>query len=103
MRFVYVLSDPRTTADRYVGETGNPSRRLGEHVSGDEVRTREWVAELRAIGLKPTMRVVERIDDNTRMRAQAFEHVWIRRLSAHGADLLNVSGVSKRYTPAIRV
>jgi hypothetical protein len=59
MRYLYVLSDPRS-GDRYVGETANPPRRLYQHSIGIGCnQTRDWCLELRAAGLEPTMRVVQ--------------------------------------------
>lgn len=58
---IYALIDPRDGALRYIGITNNPDQRLEEHLSGrgNNPLKREWIYELRRIGLAPIMQPLE--------------------------------------------
>lgn len=54
--YIYALIDPRTGARRYVGRTAHPRKRLQRHISE---RAKDWIKDLHAVGLAPTMEVLE--------------------------------------------
>lgn len=58
---IYALIDPRDNSIRYIGITNNPDQRLDEHLSGrgNNPPKREWVYELRRLGLAPIMQPLE--------------------------------------------
>lgn len=88
--YIYILLDPRTGAVRYVGKANTPSKRLSAHLyTKDEYHRSPWIARLRALGLKPTMVVVERV---TQWNWHVRERYWIKHYRAQGAKLLNASG-----------
>lgn len=68
----YALRDPRTGSARYVGRSWSPSHRLKQHCSKAAApQIKEWVDELRSLGLAPILEVLE--GDS--------EGEWISRLS----------------------
>ena len=84
---IYSLSDPRTSALRYVGVTGSRlEKRIRAHMGKPLRSTKAWILELRALGLVPQVSVLQEVP--TKEAAFAIESDWIWRLSAHG--LLNV-------------
>jgi hypothetical protein len=105
---VYVLRDPRTGEARYVGETYDRKYRYKYHVGATTIATRDWVLELRRLGLVPTMHVVQQYLP-TRSSSLAAEREWIRGLLKAGANLLNVkdtptdsSNIARRYASLSR-
>jgi predicted GIY-YIG superfamily endonuclease len=58
---IYALIDPRDSSIRYIGITDNPDQRLKEHLRGrgGNPPKREWVYELRQLGLVPIMQPLE--------------------------------------------
>jgi hypothetical protein len=60
---VYVLVDPRGDTIRYVGQTTRTvAQRFSGHLSSRGVPVADWIAELRALGLRPTARpIVENV------------------------------------------
>lgn len=93
-RYVYTLTDPRTSEVRYVGETDNPARRLSQHAAANTGgATWAWCRELRALDLSPRMRiaeVVEANDDATiRRTTRLAERKWLAHFSQRGARLVN--------------
>ncbi len=60
---VYVLSDPRDGAMRYVGKTSQPLKeRLRQHIKNCHRYTNHcarWVGSLKKLGIKPVIEVVE--------------------------------------------
>lgn len=55
---VYGLVDPRDGRVRYVGSSKRPAIRYRSHLSGGDKCTGEWVAELKALGLRPDLRLL---------------------------------------------
>jgi hypothetical protein len=88
---IYALVDPRTELVRYVGCSVDPAKRLTKHMygSGASRPMREWCLGLRALGLKPSMLILER---NTASPIEA-EQNWINIFRAAGSDLLNIRRV----------
>jgi len=56
--FVYALTDPRTGHVRYVGLSHQPEIRFKAHVATVSRSTKQWVLELRSLGLKPDMLIL---------------------------------------------
>lgn len=91
---VYTLTDPRTGGVRYVGATRNVARRFHEHrfsKYSDGQPRGVWLAELRALGLRPICDVLE----TAKGPGYDLERKWIAYYLACGAELTNV-----RDTPA---
>src|SRR5579859_4361856 len=58
---IYTLRDPRDHKVYYVGKTVDPKVRMTYHRRAHEkgVKRRLWLAELRTLGLRPIMEIVE--------------------------------------------
>lgn len=93
---IYVLTDPRNHEVRYVGRTMMPlAVRLNQHLSDKgSVRKRQWIAELKELGLKPIIELIDRVEY---VYQSGAELMWIRRYEKAGANLTN-----GRFTPAVR-
>ncbi len=87
---IYGLYDPRDGALRYVGKAVDSVKRLGYHLREFRRSTPVyvWIAELRALGLHPSMQVLLVCED---FRWEAEERRLIVEHRAAGADLLNVA------------
>lgn len=87
---IYALRDPRDSTIRYIGRTvSRPvSYRVSTNPKGSPVRA--WADELKALGLKP---IVEVLDDGDASRdgydGYAIESDWIVRMKEAGEPLLN--------------
>lgn len=89
---VYVLSDPRDGAVRYVGMTTKGARRrLGAHLRSSallkDTRKTVWIRSLLAEGKRPVVEVVEGFADPGPL--PEAEQFWITQFRALGFDLTN--------------
>lgn len=92
---IYVLRDPRNGLPMYVGKSNAPyvSSRLAQHmhVRDDDTSPRaEWVRELKAIGMRPELGVLETVKTEAEVRAEQY---WIEMFEPLSPRLLN------RYNP----
>lgn len=90
---IYILVDPRTNEDRYVGYTINIKRRLRQHLreaKHGKIRTHKnnWLNNLLRVGLEPTFRIVETGFGRSWIEA---EKSWILCLRSQGAKLTNTT------------
>lgn len=85
---IYALVDPRDDVVRYVGQTiGALEKRLIEHYTAPRTAPmRDWVQELRGVGLKPVIRLLE---DVPRECLNVYEEYWIAEMAYRGFYLLN--------------
>jgi hypothetical protein len=89
MQTVYLLSDPRTGAPRYVGITGNLKRRIYDHLHGrNDGHCKNWIRSLRELGLAPKVETLDTVDDHER---QDYERAWILGFRIAGANLTNLT------------
>lgn len=89
--YIYTLSDPRTHQVRYVGKTNNPDQRRKAHgVLTREVKSRKknWVKQLRKLGLKPLFEIVDEVQEKD---WKYWEKYWISQFKAWGFILVNHS------------
>lgn len=88
--FVYALVDPRTSVVRYVGRSANPRNRLNSHCHRTAARkVYAWAEELRALGLRPQLVVLERVSPGSDSAPR--ELFWTEHFAEHG-HLLNAWG-----------
>lgn len=85
-RFIYALLDPRDANARYVGATTNPVRRLYEHRSTRVKDIADWVIELSAMGLQPSLLILEECPAESFAERETY---WIEEWRRRGAPLLN--------------
>lgn len=86
--YIYGLYDPRDGRLRYIGKTIHPRTRLAAHCNENgNFHRGMWIKELRSLGLKPTMEILEEIRGNWPW--QESEVFWIARMRSEGADLTN--------------
>lgn len=97
---VYALVDPRGDTIRYVGQTTRTlTQRLNGHLSSRSTRVAEWVAELRALGLRPEPRpIMEGVPKSDLLRV---EEEQIESHYRQGWPLLN-GGLNNR-TVSVRL
>ncbi len=102
VQFIYALVDPRTTAVHYVGRTGKPERRFRQHLYAtrrNNFCTAEkeiWMRELRSLGLRPLMVIVETVKSPTR-RTMEREHRWMFHYIQRGAPLTNWEAIGQPH------
>lgn len=85
---IYVLKDPRTNEVRYVGCSKNIEQRYKAHNNtARDLNTpkRQWIAELRELGLKPLMEILEEVDNNYLIK----EKEYITKYRQLGYNLTN--------------
>jgi hypothetical protein len=87
--YIYALVDPLTLETRYIGKSIRPKERLMNHCNeqADSWRNR-WLKQLRACGLKPRLRILERIDSREQ-NWQDVERAWIAYGRSEGWPLTN--------------
>ncbi len=101
---IYVLSDPRNDEVRYVGQTHDLKARYKAHLRSDRreyggfEERKQWIASLRAIGLRPTIRVVEQVEPGANVYER--ERRWMFHYVHRGLPLLN--GELKHYPRLFR-
>jgi hypothetical protein len=103
---IYVLIDPRDQQIRYVGQTQQSlARRLADHCRTDRPDTSHkgrWVARLLRLGLRPSIQVVQTVDQRS---WPAAERYWIGYYRSIGCSLTNGTeggDGGNRPTPAAR-
>src|SRR5215470_16651099 len=93
---IYALIDPRDNSIRYIGKTYDPDKRKEEHLRGGDgnVPKREWIYELRLLGLTPIMQPIE--TGLSLAVALERETMWIQHYLNAGIQLVNL-----RNTPYV--
>jgi hypothetical protein len=91
---IYALADPRTLRIRYIGMTQNhPIERMIQHwqnKKGEQCQKEKWIAELKAVGTKPTVLILQYV--NTLDDARTGEKFWIKQGIDSGWPLANQAG-----------
>lgn len=93
--WIYALTDPRTHAVMYIGQTINMRKRLTSHVNNPMNSTKIWINELKALKLRPQMVMLELANYET---ATEKEEKWYKIFNLAKANLLNRKSPS--YSPA---
>lgn len=88
---IYTLSDPRDGSVRYVGKSTQVAARYYNHLDyakrpGRKFRSTNWIRQLLALGLKPTLTIIETVPYH--QWADRERH-WISHHKAVGANLTN--------------
>lgn len=85
--FLYTLNDPRTGEIRYLGKSDNPFQRFKKHLCDRRASHKvHWIQSLRALGLSPTMDLLDEIPDS---QWQFWEKEYVRVFRAIGIRLTN--------------
>lgn len=89
MKTIYLLSDPRDNAPRYVGITKDIKHRLSQHLR-DKNKTHRcsWIGSLRILGLTPLIEVLEEVEDGD---GYITEIAWILGFRIAGYSLTNMT------------
>lgn len=95
--FIYTLTDPRTNEVRYVGKAVNIKRRLNEHLFRDKgCHKWNWLQQLVTEGLRPTVSIIDVIENSDDTDWQAREVYWIAHYRRIGAPLTNLDSGGRR-------
>lgn len=88
MVYIYALCDPKTNDIRYIGKSIRPKERYTNHLN-DQSKTHKvnWIKSLKKKGLKPTMIILQKLDDNSDW--QTAERDWIKQAKENGWNLVN--------------
>lgn len=91
---VYALVDPRTQQWRYIGKANdNGMARYRSHMSharkGDVTYVYSWIRSLLALGMAPSMEIVEKLSDE--QAALSAEVEWIAEARRSGVPLTNIT------------
>lgn len=86
--YIYALTDPRTSAVRYIGKSVRPHERLANHCNerADTWRNR-WIQKLLREGVKPGLVILEELPSSADWKAA--ERRWIAAAPEHGWHLTN--------------
>lgn len=76
-KYIYVLVDPTDGKVRYVGQAKDCHSRMTGHLNSKDSCVSEWIANLRRMGQRPQMLVVDEVADSG---AGALEQEWISML-----------------------
>lgn len=100
--YIYGLQDPRTCRIRYVGAASDPFKRFEQHLDlidyeyrGGTAAKRAWLSDLRDLGLKPWLVILEQVKPDklypagVKEKARDAERAWISQLASTGHDLTN--------------
>lgn len=89
--FIYTLSDPRTGFVRYVGKACDIQKRFRGHMTEKRnTHKTSWIKSLKAIGLEPTIEILEEIICERDSVWQEAERFWIESLRQVGCNLTNL-------------
>lgn len=89
--YIYGLYDPRDGALRYIGKTIGLKVRFGLHMSETRnTHKNQWLRQLRELGLKPEMRVLETIENSNDLDWQDRERWWIASSREAGLPITNL-------------
>jgi len=90
---------------RYVGLSIDAHTRFIGHLKGGggNEQERHWISELQKVGLTPILQILETIEPGNKAYAIACEEelYWIREMTHLGHPLLNMSGITRSYVPAV--
>jgi hypothetical protein len=86
--YIYGLKDPRDQTIRYVGKSIRPKQRFKAHLKDDRTNAEKakWIAELRQLGLKPKLTILEVADEEN---WSTVECEWIAKGRKDGWPLTN--------------
>jgi len=87
-RLIYGLKCPVTNRMHYIGKSTQGMRRPMQHLSkSHSVKINEWVSDLRALGSKPEIVVLQEVNESVDI--DGAERMWISIYIDRGAMLLN--------------
>lgn len=91
---VYELHCPIENVVKYVGMSKEVHKRYLHHCAGHGKRTKTFVSDLKARGLRPTLKVVSW--ELSKEEALSFEHALTKFYMDNGTNIINVNIGSKR-------
>jgi len=90
---IYVLKDPRNDEIYYVGCTKNIHQRFKAHLNPARdlvTPKRQWIKELRELGLKPILSILEDVDDDNSLIREKY---YIQHFRTLGSPLTNTGEI----------
>lgn len=89
--FIYSLHDPRNGNMRYIGKCLCINKRLTQHLCEKGASHKHhWLRQLREVGMRPEIRVLETIENSDDREWQERERWWIRFSLEQGHPLTNL-------------
>lgn len=89
---IYILSDPITKEDRYIGRCINLNGRIKEHINCkpvDNPQKYHWIKSLKENGLIPLVRIVEEFDFEDYYIGVKKENDMIKEYRLKGFPIVN--------------
>lgn len=92
MTFIYGLIDPRTKQIKYIGKSGNPQKRLKEHIcesknkKGCGTKKENWINKLCKLDLSPVLKIISEVKIE---EYEYWEEYYIKEYKNNGVKLLN--------------
>lgn len=85
---IYALSDPVTKQVRYIGKAKDVKHRFTQHVANAETGYKaNWIRGLKSRGMRPTVEVIEEVDET---EWEVSERFWIAYFRFLGFSLMNI-------------
>jgi len=89
--YIYGLYDPRNNNLRYIGKALNLKKRFDLHMREKRNSYKnQWLNQLKCLGLKPEMRVLETIENSNDIDWQERERWWIQCARETGDPITNL-------------
>lgn len=99
--YIYVLIDPQTNEEFYVGSSIYPSFRFGAHIHGHtNEANQERIKQIKASGYELIMHILDEVPEEFRLKK---EKEWIDRLQKNGASLTNIRLVDSEKVEKILI
>ena len=95
--FIYGLADPRTGLVRYIGRTTTGMERPRHHwyfypsKNNHATHKTHWVDELKSLGLRFEIKVLEEVADDDVDSIELLERYWIAQAKEAGWNLTNTT------------
>lgn len=110
-RYIYLLTDPRTSKPFYVGMTQNPKVRLRTHIynstlnKASHTSTEAYIVEMINAGYTPFLTIIDEIQTDDFNKYHALERSWMLKMVELGHKLTNTrtEQIEQRCSPSFHI